>query len=387
MRTKRKICIITGTRAEYGLLKPLMRSIIENPSLTLQTIVTGMHLSALFGETEKVIIQDGFVIDAKVKMTPSQDSNTAMAISVGEGIIGMTNVLQKLKPDIVVVLGDRVEALAGAVSAAFSNIPVAHIHGGDVTRGGLDEISRHAITKISHIHFPATKKSAERIIKMGEEPWRVHIVGAPGLDGISPFIHSTVPNKFIKKYKLGAFKPMLLVVQHPVTTQTSQAESQMKATLNAVKELRFQTIIVYPNSDAGSRSMIKIIESFRKKFPFIQVYKSIPRSDYLWLLRKVSALVGNSSSGIIESPSFHLPVVDIGIRQEGREKSINTIHVEHRTSDIIKAVNACIHDKDFRKRVEKCTNPYKLGNTAKTMGNILSSIIINEKLLQKKLAL
>jgi len=301
---------------------------------------------------------------------------------VGKCVLELAPILEKIKPDILLVLTDLGHTLAGAIAGAYMNIPVAHLHGGDVS-GSVDESVRHAITKLSHIHFPATKKSAERIIKMGEEPWRVYTVGAPGLDSIlSKKLLSQ--REIAKKYKLNLSKPILLVIQHPVTTEVEDAALQMKETMEAIKELGYQTIIIYPNADAGGRRMIKVIERY-KKYPFIKIFKSIPRKDYLSLMKITNVMVGNSSSGIIESPSFHLPVINVGARQIWRERADNVIDVDYNKNQIKKAIKKALFEEKFKEKVKKCKNPYGGGKSGIRIANILSKIKINKKLLQKKL--
>lgn len=378
-----KICVVTGTRAEYGLLEPVMESIKKNANLRLRVVVTGAHLFSGAGMTEKEIIKDGFKIDGRVKMTPSEDSVSAMAESIGKGILGITKVFRKVRPDIVIVLGDRVEALAAAISAVYSKVILAHIHGGDSPRAGFDECTRHAITKMAHIHFPATKKSAGRIIKMGENPENVYIVGAPGLDNI--FHGNFLSRQAVqKKYGLDLSEPALLVVQHPVSTQDEDASFQMRETLEAIRELRYQTIIVYPNTDAGGRRMVKVIEEYRR-YPFIKIFKNIPRQDYLSLLKTVSLLVGNSSSGIIEAPALHLAVVNIGPRQDGRERAKNIIDAPYNRREIKEAINKAIKDKNFKKTLKNLKNPYGDGRTGDRIASILGSIKITKELFQKKI--
>ena len=379
----KKICFITGSRAEYGLLKPIMEE-IRKGEFELKLIVTGMHLSPQFGMTIDDIYRDGFKADIKVEMTPKTDSQEAMAESVGVGIIGLTKALGNIKPDLVLILGDRVEVLAGAIASSYSNIPVAHIHGGDSAKAGLDENTRHAITKISHIHFPASKISAERILRMGEENWRIHVIGAPGLDDISAG-KFTSKDVLMKKYQLDQERPIIMLVQHPVTTQVDQASAQIINTLEAVVSFGYQSIIIYPNSDAGSRNIITIIEEYLRKYSFLKGYKSISRPDYLGLLSIVSVLVGNSSSGIIESSSFQLPVVDIGIRQEGREQSLNIIHADHEALAIEESISKSLSDRAFLEKVKLCKNPYWYGGAGKKVARVLSDLEINDKLLQKKI--
>lgn len=378
----RKIAVVTGTRAEYGILKPVLKTIKTHPRLDLALVVTGMHLSREFGYTIKEIRKDGFKIDAKVEMLHAEDTGAAMAKSIGQGIEKMTEVLKRIKPDFIVLLGDRAEMLAGAVAASYVGIPIAHLHGGEVS-GSVDDSVRHAITKLAHVHFPATRGSANRIIKMGEDPSRVFIVGAPSLDTI---LNERLPKqaKLSKKYGLDLSKPILLVLQHPVVTEADEAANQIKETLNAIVELKHQTIIIYPNADAGGRRMIKVIKKY-ERYPFIKSFKSVPYSDYLGLMRVASVMVGNSSSGIIETPSFHLPVVNIGSREKGRERSTNVIDVRHSKREIVKAIKKALYDKRFRFKVKKCRNPYGNGEAGPRIAETLSKIKITPKLTQKRI--
>ena len=379
----KKVAVVTGTRAEYGILKPVLNAIANRPELELCLVVTGMHLSHDFGYTVREIEGDGFKIAARVDMLLDSDTLEAMAESVGRGIIGVAQTWGKLKPDIILVLGDRVEPLAAAVAGAYMNIPVAHIHGGDSPKGGLDEYARHAITKFAHIHLPATKKSAERIIKMGEDEWRVHVVGSPALDAIlsGPFIPA---EQLVKRFGLDLSRPLILLVQHPVTTQVDEAPQQMRETLGAILETGYPTVLIYPNSDAGGRRMIEVIKEY--KHPFIKTFKSLPRMEYLSLMKMASVMIGNSSSGIVEAPSFALPVVNIGSRQEGRERGKNVIDVGHNKQEIVKAVEGAFTDKEFLAEVKKCQSPYGDGKASQRIAEILSRLEITPQLLQKKIS-
>lgn len=379
----RKIAVLTGTRAEYGILKPVLKAIKTHPRLDLALIVTGMHLSKEFGYTIKEVRKDGFKIDAEVEMLHAEDTGAAMAKSIGKCIEKMTEALKRIKPDFLVLLGDRAEMLAGAVAASYMGIPIAHLHGGEVS-GSIDDSVRHAIAKLAHVHFPATQESANRIIKMGEDPSKVFIVGAPALDTIlNERLSKQV--ELSKKYGIDLSKPTLLVLQHPVVTEADEAADQIKETLNAIVELKHQTVIIYPNADAGGRRMIKVIKRY-EKYPFIKSFKSIPYTDYLGLMRVASVMIGNSSSGIIEAPSFHLPAVNIGTREKGRERSTNVIDVRHNKREIIKAIKKALYDKLFRAKVKKCRNPYGDGKAGPRIAEMLSKIEITPKLIQKKIA-
>jgi UDP-N-acetylglucosamine 2-epimerase (non-hydrolysing)/GDP/UDP-N,N'-diacetylbacillosamine 2-epimerase (hydrolysing) len=379
----RRIAVVTGTRAEYGILLPVLKAIETIRELELALIVTGMHLSHEFGYTVKEIEDDGFRIHTKVEMLPSSDTPKAMAESIGVGIAGMAQAWEQLKPDIILVLGDRVEPLAAAIAGAFMNIPVAHIHGGDVS-GNIDESIRHAITKFAHIHFPATAKSAERIFKMGEDKWRVHIVGPLGIYAMSQA--DLVPKeKLYKKLGLNPDEPLILVVQHPVTTQVESAPLQMRETMEALVELNEQAIVIYPNADAGGRGMIEVIKEY-ENYPFIKTFKNLPYLTFVSVLKVTSVMIGNSSSAIFESPLFGIPVINIGIRQIGRERGNNVIDIPHSKTEIIRAIRKALADEEFRKAVKGSVNPFDTERKgAQKIADIVSEIRIDEKLLQKRL--
>jgi len=378
----RKIAAITGTRAEYGIFKSVLREIETNPKLNLSLIVVGMHLSPEFGYTVKEIEEDGFEIDAKIHVLHSEDTRAAMSKSIGRCMVRTGTALEKIKPDILLILGDRSEMLVGAVSATYMGLPIAHIHGGDIS-GNVDEPVRHAITKLAHIHFAATIESADRIIKMGEEPWRVHVVGAPGLDLI---VNEKMPEprEITRKYGLDLSKPVLLVVQHSVVPEADDAPNQIRETLDAIVELGYQTILIYPNADAGGRRMIEVIREY-EKYPFIKTFRSVLHKEYLSLMKLASVMIGNSSSGIIEAPSFGLPVVNIGTRQKGRQRTENVIDVDYDKEEIKMAIQKALYEEAFKEKVKNCKNPYGDGKAGMRIANVLSEIKIDKKLLEKRM--
>lgn len=373
----RKIAVITGTRAEYGIFKPILKKIRESEELTLSLIVTGMHMLEEFGYTVEEIEKDGFTIDVKIPGLYTKDTKLDMAKSVGEGVITIAEALERISPDILLLLGDRGEMFAGAVAATYLNIGIAHLHGGEIS-GSIDGVVRHAITKLAHIHLPATEESARRIIKMGEDPAHVIVVGAPGLDSVftAPLVS---PEALSKKYGFTLDSPLLLVVQHPVATEFESAPSQMRETLEAVKALDMQAIVIYPNADAGGRKMIEVIKEYAT---FVKTYRSIPHTDYLSLMKIAHVLVGNSSSGIIEAPSFKLPVVNIGTRQDGRERAENVIEVSYDREEIKKGIEKAL-SQPFRERVQSCINPYGDGKASSRIVRILSELSL-ENLPQKR---
>lgn len=381
----KEILVLTGTRAEYGLLKSPMDAIEAHDQLSLSVVATGMHLSPQHGKTVSDIRADGFTVDREVLMLLEGDTGTAMAKSLGIGTASVAEAFQSLDPDIVLLLGDRDEALAGALAAAHMNIPIAHIHGGDAMEGAaIDDSIRHSITKFAHLHFPASNKSAARIRELGEEEWRITVSGAPGLDDILAEEYEE-PNTVLDRYDLDPDKQLLLLVQHPVTTQPQQAGEQMAATLDAVASFDAQTVIIYPNSDAGGGQIIDEIES-RSFETDVRTFQSLPRREYLGLMAAADVMVGNSSSGIIEAPSFDLPVVDIGPRQKGRERAPNVITVPHETEQIRSGIADCLMKSSVRQQAVDCDNPYAYGGAGKKIAETLSEIEINEKLLQKRSA-
>ena len=378
---KQKISITTGTRSEYGILRELIKEISKSKKLELYLLVTGMHLSKKFGYTINEIKKDKIPIHAKIKMIPSGNTPYDMSISLGKGIVGFSKILKKIKPDLNIVLGDRDEALASALAASHMNIPNAHIHGGEISQG-IDEYNRHAITKISNIHFAATKKSKERIIKMGENRRNVILTGSPSIDEIKMSKISS-KHELEKKYLVDLDRPLFLLIQHPVTTEFEKSGLQIKMTLDALSKLKNQTIAILPNSDAGNQQIINQLRIFSKKCNFLKVFPNLPRNDYLGFLRHCSALIGNSSSGLIEGSYLHTPVVNIGIRQLGREKDVNVIDVPIFSKLLI--LNAL--KKSLKKKNKKIKNSsiYGTGNASKKIVQYLETIPINPQMIQKKL--
>ena len=379
---KRKIAVITGTRADYGIYYSVLKAIENHKDLELSLIVCGMHLSPEFGMTIEEIQKDGFKIDDKIDTILSSDSGSAMAKSIGITLMGLTQSLEGINPDILLILGDRGEMIAGALAAVHMNIPVAHIHGGEVT-GTVDESIRHSITKLSHIHFPANEDSKRRIIKMGEEEKNVYVVGAPGIDYIKNTKYLS-REEVLKRFDLKDDK-IFIMTQHPVTTEKHMVSNQIEETLSAVAKLGVQTIISYPNSDNGGREIIKVIEKYRQKYDFLKVFKNLSQVEYLSLLNTADVMIGNSSSGIIEAPSFKLPVVNIGTRQQGRLRACNIVDVSYSKKEILDAINKVLYDEEFRKNLENCENPYGDGKAGERIADILSKIQINSDLIQKRI--
>ena len=376
----RRIVYISGTRADYGIMESVLERIAQHPNLEVEVVATGMHLMKEFGYTFKGI-KNSLTVHA-LNAVYESDEKESMAKFIGKFILILTDKLREIKPDLILLLGDRSEMLAGAIVGAYLTIPVVHLHGGDVTLT-VDELARHAITKLAHLHLVATKRSAERVIKMGEETWRTRIVGAPGLDMI---LKRGLLDKeeVFNKLMLDPTKNTILVIQHPVTTEMERAAEQMVETMEAIKELGYQAIVIYPNADAGGRRIIRVIKRYGN-LPFIHPYTNLERYIYLSLMRHVNVMVGNSSSGIIEAPSLGLPVVNIGTRQKGRERGKNIIDVGYKRNEIKTAIRKALNEQRFLKQVKKCQNPYGDGNAGKRIVDILSKVKITSKLVQKKI--
>ena len=377
----KKILYISGTRADYGLMRSVLFRISKNSGMDLHIAVTGMHLMPEFGHTIDEIHRDGFTCHC-VDATYSRDTKESMALFIGRFIQECVHLTEELKPDFIILLGDRGETLGGAVVGTYLGIPILHLHGGEIT-GTVDEIARHAITKMSHIHLPATQESAQRIIKMGEIPEHVHVVGAPGLDQIleTDFLST---DEISKCYKIDVSTPVILVVLHPVTLDSGDPVFQMRQTLEAVCELGEQSIVIYPNADAGGRAMIEEIKKF-ECCENIQTFPSLSHRDFLSLLKVSSLIVGNSSSGIIEAPSFGVPAINIGTRQKGRLRGENVIDCDYNKDEIISAARHALYDREFRMRVQRATNPYGDGKTGERVVTILEQIQVTPELIQKKM--
>lgn len=374
---KRKICITTGTRAEYGVIKPFLNEIKKSKEFKLSLIVTGMHLKKKFGMTINEIKKDRFEIHAIINEKFQGNTNYDMTKSLASKILKFADIFYKLNPDYNIVIGDRDEMLASAIAAYHMNIVNVHIHGGEVS-GGLDEYNRHAITKISNIHFAPTKKSKERIIKMGENPKYVFNVGALAVDGILSKNITTL-KKFELKYKINLKNNSILLLQHPVTTESERSKFQIKETLNALSELKIQTVAILPNSDPGNSEIIEELKIFSKQNKFFNTYPSFPREDFLCLLKNSNVLVGNSSSGIIEASYFSTPVINIGKRQRGRELTKNVMNISENSDLIKKSILRALNTKSIRK-----DDTYGKGNTSQKILKILSKVNLEKTIIDKQ---
>jgi len=367
---KRKICVVTGTRADYGLLRWVMQGIKDSSELGLQVIATGMHLSPEFGLTYREIEQDGFHIDRKVEMLTSSDTSAGIAKSIGLGCIGFADALTDLQPDLILVLGDRFEIFSAVAAALVAQIPVAHLHGGEITEGAFDDAIRHAVTKMSHLHFTAADEYYKRVIQLGEKPDYVFLVGGLGIDN---FKRLQLLNRKELEASLGFNFGLknLLITFHPVTLEQSTAEGQMVELLNALEILEdTQLIFTMPNADTGGRALIKLVDQFVKKNANAHVFASLGQLRYLSCIAQVDGVIGNSSSGLTEVPSFKKGAVNIGDRQKGRLQANSVINCEP-TFDSINSALKRLYSREFQESLRNVKNPYGDGGASDSIVKIL----------------
>jgi len=368
---KRKICIFTGSRAEYGLLKPLIDELKIKKSIELQLIISGMHLSPEFGLTHKEISLEEFSEVEKVEILLSSDTSVGVSKAMGLGLISFAETLDRLRPDLLVGLGDRFELLALAAAALIQNIPIAHIHGGEVTSGAYDEAFRHSITKMSHLHFASTEEYRKRIIQLGENPKNVYNVGALGIDNIKK-LKLLSKNELENSLSFNLDKPYLVVTFHPVTLETNSAEKQITELLAALDQFSdYNIIFTKPNADNEGRIIINMLNEYCKKNPNrTALFESLGNLRYLSALKYSEMMIGNSSSGILEMPYFNKPTINIGDRQKGRIFSKSIIQCEPKRQNIIKSIGDGL-SQDFKQNCYNVEKIYGDGNTAKKIKNIL----------------
>ncbi len=378
----RTIAVVTGSRSEYGYLRPLMKTIEQDSQLTLHPIITGMHFLPPFHKTQKAIKND-FPEAISIPMPLQGDNLYDMAQYLSQGIDNFAAYLHQSPPDILVVLGDRLEALAAVLPAALLNIPIAHINGGDVSGTTIDESIRHALTKFAHIHFAHTKQNAKRIEKMGEEKNRIFVTGALTIDNIRQTTFQSKKTLF-KRFHLDPQKTTLLVVHHPITTLEDKGYQQLTELMEVITTLKYQTILLYPNCDAGGQKFVKLIDTL-SSHPFIYSLNALPNNEYLNLLKHVDIMLGNSSSGIIEAPYFQTPVINIGSRQQGRARSVNIVDVKPEKEEILKAVHYVLTDKAFQKKLKSCENIFGDGHAAQKIVTVLKTIKLTPSLIQKQI--
>ena len=378
---KRKIAVVTTSRADYSHLYWPLRELSAHPDVDLKIIVMGAHLSPEFGSAVQEIEKDGFHIDARVECLLSSDSDVGMAKTIGVATLSLADIFGQMRPDLLLLIADRYEMLAPASVALALRIPIAHIEGGEISEGAIDDAVRNALTKMSHIHFTSTQAARDRVIAMGEEPWRVHRAGAPSLDHLrrqTLFTREQVESRLRIELK----HPAILVAYHPVTLARDTVR-EADALFEALENLPDQILFCYPNADAGSRNLIERARTFAASRDAAHVFVNLDALTYWSLLKQVDVLVGNSSSGIMESASFALPTVNVGLRQQGRERARNVIDAAPEVRAILKAI-ATAKGTDFRRSLQGMTNPYGEGVASEKIVEVLTTVPLGEELLLKR---
>ena len=375
----KKICVVTGSRAEYGLLYWLMKDIQEVPEFELPIIVTGMHLSPEFGQTYKEIVKDGFHIYKKVEMLLSGDTPSAITKSTGLGMIGFADAFTDLKPDLLLVLGDRFEILAASIAALYARIPIAHIHGGETTTGVFDESIRHSITKMAYWHFVAADEYKKRVVQLGENPERVFNVGGLGVDAIKK-AKLLSQKELMEKTRIEFGKKNLLVTYHPVTLEKDTSKKHFQSLLSVLGELRdVNLIFTMPNADSDGRIIKQMISDFVNRYKERSLsFTSMGHINYLSTLQFVDGVIGNSSSGLAEAPTFKVGTINIGDRQKGRLKAKSVIDCEPTKESIQNAVDT-LYSEDFQKMLQSVVNPYGEGNSTEKIMDVLKNKPIPEE--------
>ena len=378
----REIAAVTVARSDLGIYLPLMKAIDGHQSLRLRVVASGTHLSPAHGATVCDIERAGFEVFERVESLVASDTPEGVAKSIGLGVIGFAQLFSRYKPDMLVLLGDRFDMLPAGLAALPYRIPVAHLHGGEVTEGVIDEAIRHSLSKISHLHFVSTEEHAARLRQLGEEDWRITISGALALDAIGR-MNLMTKEELRQTFDLDFSSPTLLVTYHPVTLEVEDTERHITALLEALSKLGLPCLFTSPNSDTGSQIIIEKVESYCRTHPQSHAIKNAGQRGYWSVMNAAAAMVGNSSSGIIESPSFGLPVVNIGSRQRGRMQTRNVINCGYHTDEIVDAIRRAI-DGEFHAGLQGLTNPYGDGQAAGRITTVLASIGLDQRLIQKR---
>jgi UDP-hydrolysing UDP-N-acetyl-D-glucosamine 2-epimerase len=378
---KRTIAVVTSSRADYSHLYWPLHDLAQHEDVDLKLIVLGAHLSPQFGETVKEIEKDGFPIAARLECLLSSDTDVGMAKTLGVAVLSLADLLGQMRPDLLLLIADRYEMLAPAAVALTLRIPIAHIEGGEISEGAIDDAVRNALTKMSHIHFTSTEGARNRVIAMGEEPWRVHRAGAPSLDHLrrSRLLGS---HELEQQLELDLRRPTVVVAYHPVTIvrDTTQEADSLFA---ALREVDAQILFCYPNADAGSHALLERTRAFLSSRSNARIFVNLDSVTYWSLLRQVALLIGNSSSGIMEAASFALPVVNIGFRQKGRERARNVLDAEPETKAILTKIGQAM-SLEFRQSLAGMTNPYGDGRASEKIVQVLTTAPLAEELLVKR---
>ncbi len=380
MSAKRRIGVVTTSRADYSHLYWPLRELAAQPGVELGIFALGAHLSPEFGNTVREIERDGFCIQARIECLLSSDTDTGMAKTIGLATLGLADALTNWRPDLLLLIADRYEMLAPASVALALRIPIAHIEGGEVSQGAVDDAVRNALTKLAHIHFTSTATARRRVIAMGEEPWRVHHAGAPSIDHLH---RSSLLTRDTLQARLGIElnTPTVVVAYHPVTI-LRDTTIEADAFFAALERVRGQIIFVYPNADAGSRALIERTEALRKAREHTHIFVNLDAVTYWSLLSYADALIGNSSSGIMEAASFALPVVNVGMRQHGRERASNIIETSPKEENIVTAIDRALAP-EFRSSLQGMTNPYGSGTAAATIAQVLTAVELDSLLVKQ----
>lgn len=381
MTRRRVIVVVTVSRSDWGHLVPVLEAIRASADLELRLVVGGMHLSPRFGRTVDLIEAEGWEPAERVDFLDTEDSPEGIARSTGRGVAAFAGAFARQRPDLVVVLGDRFEMLAAALAALPFALPVAHIHGGETSAGAIDNQLRHAITKLAHVHLTSAPDHARRVEAMGEEGWRVHVVGAPGLDRIRTA--DLLPRAAVAdRLGLPVGARWLAVTYHPVTLEYADTAAHVDALLAALDKVDGAAVLTYPNADTAGRTIIERLEEYATRTPRARLARSLGDRLYLSLLAQVEAMVGNSSSGLIEAPSFGLPVVNIGDRQRGRLRSRNVMDVQPTRAAVERGIRRAL-DPAFRRSLRRLVNPYGDGGASDRIASRLATVRLDERLLVK----
>ncbi|OBP15405.1 UDP-N-acetyl-D-glucosamine 2-epimerase, UDP-hydrolysing [Rheinheimera sp. SA_1] len=379
---KRKVLAVTGIRSEYDIMSSVYQAVAAHPYLDLALVVTGAHLSPAHGYTLNDIKADGFKVLGEIHSLLSSDTASSRVKGLAIQLLGLIQLIEQYKPDWLLVLGDREESMTTALAGAYMNIAVAHLCGGDRVVGNVDDQVRHAVSKLVHLHLTSNMESSERLLRMGEQPFRVHTIGNPGLDRLrtTPLISLPILAKQLNFPELKS--PFIVVIQHVISTEIEEAYQQMSITMRALKKLNLPAVVIYPNSDAGGYELIRAIEEYRQ-YPLIHIAKNIPRLQFVNLLKHASCMVGNSSAGILEAPLLKLPVVNIGNRQKGRLHANNVSFVSHSEDEIIASVTRAVFDKEYRRHIQQCSNPYGDGHSSEKVAALLAELPLDANFMIK----